>query len=624
MGVVKTQGDQAWRDKVAPGSAVDNEPSKSEIRAWVGTLDGFIQALLVASSGLVIKDTRANLYADLAHVAGVYGYVIADATVAYNGYYKKSGGSGTGSWTFVTQDPAKFYSDLAEGFANDAAASAAEAAEIAERFGDEVPVGTDVAVIGADGKSPVVVRDDGTLAAGRAAFRELEGMAGAGVPVNADVALAKGVDGGVPWLIDGQGVMRGKKLEVATINGDPVSSLGGFAGEGRFMCNVSFLPFYGQSLSIGTSTGGSNIGAVISGSQRFDNLRFNDGVRTQDGGSTRTSLVSLTETIGSADSGPTNAYGETPATGASDAIKELILADYSIAYTDQSYQILCSAPGQGGTPIGGLGLGQPPFTRMVADMTAGAALAATAGKTFKCLAMCWLQGESDIGNTTYATSLKAIRSNFSSAVATATGQTEAVIMITYDAPFGDLVAQYKLATDTDPLIYIMGGMYHIPRQPADVHLTAIGSKWIGAYMGRVYNRVVIDNTGWTPLKPISHFRQGKLAEVKFAVPVTPLQWDTTIHPSQTDYGFRLFAANGTTPIALSSVTITQPDTVRFTTAAAIPAGAILRYGFADPTDHTIAGMFGGNLFDSDPTVIGGGGYNFPLSNACICFQWTLS
>jgi hypothetical protein len=78
-----------------------HEPVKAEIRAYESLQNAAIDALLDATAltDVLPFETRALLFADLAHAAGVWAVVFADATAAYNGMYLKSGASGTGSWT---------------------------------------------------------------------------------------------------------------------------------------------------------------------------------------------------------------------------------------------------------------------------------------------------------------------------------------------------------------------------------------------------------------------------------------------------------------------------------------------------------------------------------------------
>ncbi|MBX4992889.1 hypothetical protein ABID08_002060 [Rhizobium binae] len=98
----------AWRDYVTDGvpSSGNHNPDKLEIRSWGLWLESFISAI-GANSGSVFT-TRAALFADLAHAANSMAWVIGDTTVAYNGIYRKSGASGTGSWTRVADLPYSF------------------------------------------------------------------------------------------------------------------------------------------------------------------------------------------------------------------------------------------------------------------------------------------------------------------------------------------------------------------------------------------------------------------------------------------------------------------------------------------------------------------------------------
>ena len=57
-----------------------------------------------ASSGIVGKATRAELFAALNYAAGTVGLVTNDPTPSYNGHYLKSGASGSGSWGASSYD----------------------------------------------------------------------------------------------------------------------------------------------------------------------------------------------------------------------------------------------------------------------------------------------------------------------------------------------------------------------------------------------------------------------------------------------------------------------------------------------------------------------------------------
>lgn len=92
-----------WAD--GPPSA-PTDPNKQDIRDWGTWLESAVNAFL-ANGGLVYT-TRAALYVDLAHAANTAAWVIGDTTVAYNGIYVKSGASGVGSWSRVSDLPFSF------------------------------------------------------------------------------------------------------------------------------------------------------------------------------------------------------------------------------------------------------------------------------------------------------------------------------------------------------------------------------------------------------------------------------------------------------------------------------------------------------------------------------------
>lgn len=433
-------------------------------------------------------------------------------------------------------------------------------------------------------------------------------------------------NGGSPVGLKEDGTWKAVALEAVTLNGVPVSSLGSgasgsstaLAGARYFAADIIHIVSYGQSLSIGVQAH-----PVITTTQRFDSLRFSGGVRAWDDSfNPYTSLVPLIETY---NSDPTLVAGETPLSGATEAVKELIASEDGLAYTQHNFQLLASAPGFGATtiddldgPIPGGSGPQGYYSRFMDDVNAGRSLAAAAGKTYKCLAFLWLQGESDTGNTAYDTELTALRANISTDVKTRTGQSEDVICVAYEGTRQDTCLEFLQAAAADPKIYIALAMYPITRTADGVHMPALSSKLVGAYQGRVVKRVLVDQVGWKPLMPISHFRQGNIVEIRFHVPHGPLVFDTTNYVEQANKGFHLYQADGVTAIAINSVAITQPDTIRITASAAIPTGAKLRYGITDPTAHTAT--TGGNVRDSDPTIFDGGGLNLPLRNWCLCFE----
>ncbi|MEQ1956022.1 SGNH/GDSL hydrolase family protein [Mesorhizobium sp. CN2-181] len=109
----------AWRKWSTPNvpSSGEHNPRKADILPIGPAIDAAISTMIAALvlGNAVGKQTRANLYADLAHDADSFGIVVNDGTPAFNGLYIKSGASGTGSWAITANVllPASFASTFA-------------------------------------------------------------------------------------------------------------------------------------------------------------------------------------------------------------------------------------------------------------------------------------------------------------------------------------------------------------------------------------------------------------------------------------------------------------------------------------------------------------------------------
>lgn len=433
-------------------------------------------------------------------------------------------------------------------------------------------------------------------------------------------------DGKICFGIKNDGTTQAASAQIDTLNGVSVAQIiagagasgGTDLGAQNFAADIVHFPVYGQSLSTGVSTD-----AVLTTAQRFDNLRFVGGVRAQDGGTNPAvkyaSLVPLVETaITPAEGEAAGTWArETPVAGATDYIKELIASENGIAYTEQSYQLLGSAPGLGAQTIANLSKPGTLYSRLVSDIQYGYSLAQAAGKSYKTLSLSWLQGESDSGTdvATYASALNQLRIDFNADVKAITGQSENVVLITYQTKGGNAALGQLLASESYSNIVLAGPHYFLPKTDG-THFTAQSSKIFGAYLGIAYKRTVIDGATWLPLKPIALYKQGAIVNARFHVPKGKLVFDTTTVSAQANNGFSLVDSSGN-PLTISSVSITGPDTVRIVAAAAVPAGARLQYARSSGA---------GNLRDTQglTKIFGGNGINYAMHNWCVAFDKTIS
>lgn len=150
MGTIASQFATAFRDFVTDGvsSSGPQDVIKEEVRAIGPMIESAISSAALGALVDVIKDTRANLNADLAHAANSVALVYADTTDANNDLYIKVGGSGSGSWT-LTSALHDVIANLSEPYR--------------KRAANSVPFGTWSALAAATG---MVVGDRATVLAG--------------------------------------------------------------------------------------------------------------------------------------------------------------------------------------------------------------------------------------------------------------------------------------------------------------------------------------------------------------------------------------------------------------------------------------------------------------------------
>ena len=385
---------------------------------------------------------------------------------------------------------------------------------------------------------------------------------------------------------------------------------------------------YGQSVSQGQAGL-----PVISSVQRHNSLMFNGGVRARDGGTdlntTRASLVPLAEAAW-------YSLGETPSAGTLEMINDLRFAENGVNASQSGIEYLGSAPGAGGQTLKQLQMGGIPFHQMLFDVYHGNRLAATQGKTYRTTAVTWIQGESDYMAKTseadYITGLETLRLQIEWIQSAVNGRTDKIPLIAaqiadhlaLNAPRPSIALAHVTAAKSNPHIYLAAPMYMLDYADA-YHLTAASSKWLGAYLGLAYKRVVIDGQAWKPVQPLWAKAYGRVMMVNFHVPKPPLVFDTTQVTNPGSYGFRVVDSNGVdnpvTGVALGA----GGTVVWIATARDLTAGSKLRYAWTGTTQTGRIAGARGNLRDSqgDTVLFDPTGLNKRMDNWCVIFEQTV-
>lgn len=377
------------------------------------------------------------------------------------------------------------------------------------------------------------------------------------------------------------------------------------------------LLFYGQSLSVG-----ANAGSVISSTQPYSNVTFNGGPRAWNGTAWDFGAFKplVEDAVAPAPDGGSN-RAESPCSGAANFASTLMALD---GRPPSSHIILASTAGHGGYTIAQLEDGSAWYANLIAHVSGADALAGS----YAVHALAWLQGENDAISVTtraaYLADLTALRTDFQTDVQAITGQTSPVYLLTYQCSFSAAaradvaLAQLDLA-QSDDYVFLATPTYHLPHAADNVHLTAVGYKWIGAYFGRAYKTIA---DGFMPqwLNPVSATRRGAVIRVRFDVPQQPLVLDVSDLAVTTDHGFKIL--DGASPATISQIAVDGADVV--ITLSATPSGAVtVRYGL----DYLGAGLTitnggSGNLRDSTADVITISGSDRPLWHVCPAFELT--
>lgn len=444
-----------------------------------------------------------------------------------------------------------------------------------------------------------------------------------------DDFIIKDEDGNIALSIDKDGV-----FEIAKLGAGTVALIKAAIGSSSatpdtliktkinfIFADINHVVTYGQSLSVGQTE------AVISTEPVYGNLlTFGNSVLTsaysEDYPANLGSFGPLKERTYTT----TPLLNETPTTGTCEKLYKDILSS-SFSY-DKRLKILGSAPGQGATTVAQLSKGTSYYSRVIADVTAGKNNSESLGKTYKCYAVTWTQGESDYisgtSKSAYKTALKQLSIDLNNDIKVITGQSEDIRFITYQtATISDYaetptiaLAQYELSIENDNIIEMGTSMYFMEYND-NFHLKAVYSKLLGIYYGKALSQEF-----FKPIYPIGHLIKGNNIELVFNVPQKPLVFESlTTSSTITNQGFEVIKAGVN---ILTSVELMGDGISIKLLCSESPAGSEIRYAFQKGvTTANKRNM--GFLRDSEGVnnqyEIAGVVYN--LNNWCPIFNYNL-
>ena len=387
---------------------------------------------------------------------------------------------------------------------------------------------------------------------------------------------------------------------------------------------------YGQSWSMGYDTN-----AIVS-TQRYDNIMLDSGLMNDPATDLVVSATAFSplveQTVWSSDA-HSQKCGETPCTGQTDIIKQLLLSENGLSDTDISYQIFSAAPGMGNRSLEILSYPEMAqtvtaddndgryYNRLLDVVETANTIARSQGKVLVIPAVSWAQGQATNNDEIYYDKLELLRSHLDTDIKAITGQTIPVKMIVWQAVVGNTTpnrsySRYVYASEKYENIICSGTFYYFDHKADDnLHLTATSQDWLGCQFGIAYKRSIVDGEKFIPLKPKSVEVYGNIAYLDFYVPVKPLVFDTTLVADITGKGFQIFDSTNTEK-TISAVEIVAPDRVKIVCASNFATTDHIVYGGNGTSAYNPETGKRGNLRDSQNIV-----YTNHANTELHCYNW---
>lgn len=384
------------------------------------------------------------------------------------------------------------------------------------------------------------------------------------------------------------------------------------------VAEINHLLFYGQSLSVGATAT-----TILSTTQPYQNLTFDTGPRMFD--STASGIKPLAEdALNPSPDGSSN-RGETPCSGAANYASRALMLEEGVNPND--HVIFASTSGRGGYRVDQLEKGTAWYPKIINHVEKAKLL--NVGKSYKVQAIPWVQGESDADSGTsyviYRQKLENLQRDLEGEIRTIAGQDDGIPFICYQVSYKAqtqpqiCLAQLDLIKNSKKFM-MSTPIYHMPYASDALHLTNIGYKWLGAYVGRAYKQYITTGKKSEFINPMSAKVVGSTIEIIFDVPKAPLVIDTSTLAATTNHGFKVL--NDAAALAISSISVSDSKVV--IQLAETPSADIkVRYALDYRGDGlTLASGGSGNLRDSTTDTVSIAGVEKPLYHVCPHFELT--
>lgn len=322
---------------------------------------------------------------------------------------------------------------------------------------------------------------------------------------------------------------------------------------------------------------------------------------------------------------------ETPGKALAKIMKELIRDENGITIDSQYFTPVVNSCGTSGAGYAQLSnAAGDEYRRLLESVRRGKDFALAAGKTYNVPILCYIQGENTTDRVSsisvWYSMLETLFNSLNTDIKAITGQTNDVQFITYQIASdmargtGVPLAQLKLAKEKSN-VHFGCSMYQM--EYADLlHVTSASYRIMGAMMGVVAKRAIVDGVKMEPISILSHNVQKNEAgtvwaiKCKMQVPVKPLVFDETVNAryatAPAHKGFII--KNGSNVDIVTGVSISHGDTINIF-CSENPAGLTLSYAIGGRDN-------GGNLRDSqgDKITISCEGVNKRVDNWCPMFE----